>query len=164
MVAPKASRPYMPGYGLLPANQGSGLLPWRWAEERLTASRNYWVATVWPQRRPHVMPVWGMWAEGAFWFSSSKGSRKARNLVANKRCAVTTEDAANPVVMEGMAALVADRATLEKVLAWENAKYETDYTMEMLDPAANSCFRVTPVWAFGLAQDDFTGSPTRWDF
>jgi general stress protein 26 len=128
-------------------------------------SRNYWVATVWAaQRRPHVMPVWGMWQEDAFWFSSSNSSRKSRNLAANSRCAVTTEDAHNPVVVEGVAELIGDRDTLAKVLAWENAKYETDYTTEMLDPALNSCFRVTPVWAFGIAHDDFTGSPTRWDF
>ena len=164
MPAPEATRPYMPGYGVLPAGEGTGLLPWSWAEARLTASRNYWVATVWAQRRPHVMPVWGMWQEDAFWFSSSKGSRKSRNLVANTRCVVTTEDANNPVVMEGVAALIEDRATLEKVLAWENEKYGTAYTSELLDPVVSSCFRVTPVWAFGLAQDDFTGSPTRWEF
>lgn len=164
MAAPKASRPHMPGYGTLPADQGSGLLSWSWAEERLATSRNYWVVTVWPQRRPHLMPVWGMWAEDAFWFSSSKDSRKSRNLMANSRCAVSTEDALNPVVVEGVATLVDDRSTLEKVLAWENAKYETDYTMEMLDPQANACFRVAPVWAFGLAHGDFTGSPTRWEF
>lgn len=164
MAAPRSSRPYMPGYGLLPAAEGTGLLPWRWAEERLAASRNYWVATVWPQRRPHVMPVWGLWAEDAFWFSSSKGSRKSRNLMANRRCVVSTEDANNPVVVEGVAELVDDLATLEKVLAWENAKYGTDYTIAMLDPQANSCFRVTPVWAFARAQNDFTGSPTRWEF
>jgi len=85
MATPKATRPYMPGYGLLPDNEGTGLLPWSWAETRLMNSRNYWLATVWPQRRPHVMPVWGMWQESAFWFSSSKDSRKARNLAANTR-------------------------------------------------------------------------------
>ena len=164
MAKPRAMRPYMPGYGTLPADQGGGLLPWSWAEKRLMASVNYWVATVWPQRRPHVMPVWGMWEEGAFWFSSSKGSRKSRNLAANSRCVVTTEDANNPVVVEGMATLVQDRDALQKVLDWENAKYRTDYTMEMLDPVTSSCFRVAPVWAFGLKQGDFTGSPTRWEF
>jgi hypothetical protein len=43
---PVASRPHMPGYGLLGPDQGSGLLPWSWAEERLSASHDYWVATV----------------------------------------------------------------------------------------------------------------------
>ena len=154
----------MPGYGLQPADEGSGLLPWSWAVARLEASRNYWVATVWPDSRPHVMPVWGMWREDAFWFSSSRGSRKSRNLAANTRCVVTTEDAENPVVVEGVAALIDDRVVLGHVLAWENEKYTTDYTAELLDPAVNSCFRVKPLWAFGLAAGDFTGSPTRWDF
>jgi nitroimidazol reductase NimA-like FMN-containing flavoprotein (pyridoxamine 5'-phosphate oxidase superfamily) len=161
---PRASRPHMPGYGLLPANQGSGLLPWSWAEERFGASRNYWVATVTPGGRPHAMPVWGVWSEDAFWFSSSNGSRKTRNLRANPHCAVTSEDADNPVVLEGLAHAVTEQAALARVLAWENAKYGTDYGIETLDPAANTCFRVQPVWAFAIKQGDFTGSPTRWDF
>jgi hypothetical protein len=60
MDKPRASRPYMPGYGILGPTKGSGLLPWSWAEERLTASRNYWVASSWPDGRPHSMPVWGV--------------------------------------------------------------------------------------------------------
>ena len=35
MGEPHASRPYMPGYGLLGPDEGTGLLPWSWAEERL---------------------------------------------------------------------------------------------------------------------------------
>jgi hypothetical protein len=161
---PKASRPYMPGYGVLPAAEGTGLLPWSWAEQRLSESRNYWVATAWPDGRPHVMPVWGMWNEGAFWFSSSTGSRKSRNLETNPACAVTTEDAGNPVVLEGIATRMTNPGSLIKVLDWENTKYGTDYSIDLLDPALNSCFRVTPTRAFGIAQGDFTGSPTRWDF
>jgi len=61
MAEPSASRPYMPGYGLLDAAQGAGLLPWSWAVERLQRSHDYWVATVRPDGRPHVMPVWGVW-------------------------------------------------------------------------------------------------------
>src|SRR6266566_1724939 len=30
---PIGSRPYMPGYGTLPDDEGGGLLPWSWAEE-----------------------------------------------------------------------------------------------------------------------------------
>ena len=153
-----------PGYGLLPAREGSGLLHWSWGEERLAASRNYWLATAWPDGRPHVMPIWGMWNDDALWFSTSNGSRKARNLMSDPRCVVTTEDAETPVVMEGMATLVTDPESLAGILVWENKKYETDYPIETLDPKVNSCFRITPVWAFGIRHDDFTGSPTRWDF
>jgi hypothetical protein len=28
----------MPGYGVVPANEGSGLLPWSWAEDKLRGS------------------------------------------------------------------------------------------------------------------------------
>ena len=49
-------------------------------------------------------------------------------------------------------------------LALENSKYGTDYTMELMDPDVNACFRIEPISAFGLTEDDFTGSPTRWTF
>lgn len=61
IIRPVASRPYMPGYGTKPATEGSGLLPWEWAEEGLSAARNYWVATVGPDGSPHSTPVWGVW-------------------------------------------------------------------------------------------------------
>lgn len=154
----------MPGYGIRPAEEGTGLLPWSWAEERLSASRNYWVASIWPDGRPHAMPVWGMWHEGTFWFSSSRPSRKSRNLLADPRCVITTEDAESPVVVEGIAELITDPHDLATMLALENAKYSTDYGIDMMDPALNSCFRVRPRWVFGLQAGDFTGSPTRWDF
>jgi general stress protein 26 len=154
----------MPGYGILPAEDGSGLLLWSWAEERLRSSRNYWVVSVWPDGRPHSMPVWGVWHEGTFWFSSSLGSRKARNLTANSRCVVTTEDADSPVVVEGTAELIREPAALETLLRLENQKYGTDFGIEMLDPAENACFQVNPTQVFALKEEDFTGSPTRWTF
>jgi hypothetical protein len=97
-------------------------------------------------------------------FSSSGGSRKTRNLIANRKCVVTTEDAASPVVLEETAELIKDRAALETLLNVMNEKYRTSYGMDMLDPDVNAAFRVRPTWAFGLRQDDFTGSPTRWSF
>lgn len=66
--------------------------------------------------------------------------------------------------MEGVADLIGDLETLQVILNKENAKYSTSYTMELFDPAVNACFRVRPLWAFGIAQGDFTGSPTRWVF
>lgn len=162
MTEPRSSRPYMPGYGIVGPEEGSGLLPWSWAEERLISSRNYWVATVWPDGRPHAMPVWGVWDAREFWFSSSRRARKVRNLLADPRCVVSTEDALNPVVVEGMAEVVTQVARLRRVLALVNKKYRTEYTMELMNPATNATVRVRPRWAFGLREGDFTGSPTRW--
>jgi hypothetical protein len=61
MEIPRVSRPCRPGQGISGPTEGSGLLHWSRAAERLSTARNYRVATVWPDGRPHVMPVWGMW-------------------------------------------------------------------------------------------------------
>ena len=54
---PKASRPHMPGYGLPKTTKG--LLPWKWAEQRLQKSHNYWITTVRSDGASHTMVVWG---------------------------------------------------------------------------------------------------------
>ena len=51
-------RPYAPGYGI--PSGSKGLLPWGFAEERMAAAQNYWVATVRPDGRPHLTPAWGV--------------------------------------------------------------------------------------------------------
>ena len=155
------TRPHMPGYGVRPPREGTGLLAWSWALERLSGSHDYWLATL-GDGRPHLMPVWAVLLDDRLWFSSSKGSRKARNLAANPRCSLATQDPLEPVVVEGVVQAVTERADLERVLAAENAKYGTDYGIEMLDPASNTCWALTPDRVFGLDSADFTGSPTRW--
>ena len=98
---PQASRPFMPGYGISEGEEG--LLPWSWAVERLEKSHNYWVMTVRPGGRPHAMPVWGVWLDGRYFFSTARTSRKAANLAANPNCVVGTESAAEAVILEGLA-------------------------------------------------------------
>lgn len=166
MSESRASRPYMPGYGVVGPTEGRGLLPWSWAEERLASSRNYWVVTLWPDGRPHAMPVWGIWdnEDQSLWFTSSLQSRKVRNLTADPRCVVTTENAVDPVVVEGVAEIVTDTDAIARVIALVNVKYATEYSVEFLNPVVNATIRVRPHWAFGLVQEDFGGSPTRWDF
>jgi PPOX class probable F420-dependent enzyme len=161
-ATPRADRPHMPGYGIRPASEGTGLLSWDWAEQRLSGSHNYWLASAGPDGEPHLMPVWAVWITGELWFSCANDSRKTRNLRVNGRCSLATDNAAEPVVVQGVAEVVADVAELRKLLDAENAKYGTNYSMDMLDPAANTCFRVRPTKVIGLDTADFTGSPTRW--
>src|SRR5208282_618622 len=104
--APRASRPHAPGYGLPEGTKG--LLPWRWAEQRLKKSHNYWITTVRPDgsphdSSPHTMVVWGLWQDGCFLFSTVSKSRKARNLAQNAHCVVCTEHAYEAVIVEGTA-------------------------------------------------------------
>ncbi|MFS2294024.1 MAG: pyridoxamine 5'-phosphate oxidase family protein [Actinomadura sp.] len=161
---PVAERPYMPGYGIAGPDEGNGLLPWSWAVERLRASRNFWLCTVRPDGRPHAMPVWGAWSGEALLFSSSVPSRKMVNLRANPRVVVTTEEAENPVVIEGIAEVLTEQRDFQRFIDLVNSKYATRYRVDFLDPEVNATVAVRPQQAFGLRQGDFTGSPTRWSF
>ena len=153
----------MPGYGMLSATEGRGLLPWSWAEDRLRTSHDYWLATVRPDGRRHVMPLWGVWLDDALWFSTSTRSRKARNLAANERCVLTTDNAIEPVVVvEGTADVVTDQVRLRRFLDALNEKYQSKTELEFLDPEVNACYRVAPIVVFALDDADFSGSPTRW--
>jgi nitroimidazol reductase NimA-like FMN-containing flavoprotein (pyridoxamine 5'-phosphate oxidase superfamily) len=154
----------MPGYGIAGPDQGSGLLHWSWAAERLTAARNYWVASSCPDARPHAMPVWGAWDDSTLWFTSAIGSRKVRNLRADPRCCVTTEDASDPVIIEGTARIVTDIAAIQRVVDLMNAKYHSGMTLDFLDPARNATIGVRPRRVFSMLHGDFTGSATRWSF
>jgi hypothetical protein len=154
---PKASRPHMPGYGLPKGTKG--LLPWKWAEDRLKKSHNYWITTVRPDGSPHTMVVWGLWLEGAFYFSTGKQSRKARNLAENPRCIVATERAEEAVIVEGEANLTKDTPQL-KFFANYQKKYKWDMSAMQEEPV----YQVRPQRAFGLYEKKFMGAATRWKF
>ena len=110
------------------------------------------------------MPVWGMWDDSTLWFTSSAGSRKVRNLIGDPRCCVTTEDASDPVIIEGIARIATEEAVLRRVLDLMNEKYRTDYGLDFLDPVTNATVGVRPRRVFSMRAGDFTGSPTRWVF
>ncbi|MFY9611893.1 MAG: (4Fe-4S)-binding protein [Blastocatellia bacterium] len=158
---PKGSRPHMPGYGILDAKSGSGLLPWSVAVERLTKPRNYWIATTRPDGRPHAMPVWGIWLEDRFYFSTGQHSRKARNLAANPRCVVCAEPGDHAAIVEGVTRLTTDPSLLKRFCAAYQAKYDWD-----MEGFAEPIYEVHPVVAFAFTSDEeeFTGSATRWEF
>jgi nitroimidazol reductase NimA-like FMN-containing flavoprotein (pyridoxamine 5'-phosphate oxidase superfamily) len=158
----------MPGYGIADAKGGKGLLPWRWAEERLENGRTYFLATSDPTGKPHAMPVWGVWFSDSFFFSTGNQSRKSRNLSANARCSVAMEVAYGPrpkkgqvkdaVVFEGTAELVTDARTRKKF----SVIYEDKYAWDM-EGFNEPVFRVRPQVVFGLTSN-MTETATRWRF
>jgi len=150
----------MPEYGLLDADQGRGLLPWQWAQERLEMSRNYWVATTRPDGRPHATAVWGIWRDNTFYFSAGRLTRKARNLAHNASCVVCTENAAEAVIVEGVAQLVGNSKVFEWLMQMYQAKYTSAY------PDDSNVYAVQPKVAFGFIENaaEFSGSATRWRF
>jgi PPOX class probable F420-dependent enzyme len=160
MTEPRPIRPHMPGYGIEPT--AGGMLPWSWARLRLRDAHDYWISTMWPDGRPHLMPVWGCWDEDGLWFSSSPASRKVRNIEAGSAVTASTDDARNPVVVDGVAELVTDAGAVRAFADATNTKYRTGYAYEFFEQ--NALVLVRPRSVFGLADGRFTESPTRWVF
>lgn len=157
----------MDGYGV--PDDPEGVLPWSWAERRLTDSRNYWISTVSAAGRPHAMPVWGVWLADRerFWFSCAPSARKVRNLAANPRVVVAPTDSVEVVSLEGRAVDVAGDVLGPHVDAYF-AKYGDEMGMERTAVAefltSNASYEVVPERAFGIIEraEDFGPRATRW--
>jgi nitroimidazol reductase NimA-like FMN-containing flavoprotein (pyridoxamine 5'-phosphate oxidase superfamily) len=153
----------MPGYGIVPATKGKGLLPWSFAAERLERTRNYMLATVTPGGAPHVMAVWGVWLDDAFYFSTSPTSRKARNIAANPRVVMTADDPRNAVIVEATVTKLDDPGTTKRVVA----AYNTKYAWETPEDEAFLVARPQKVFAFietSGSESQFAETATRWRF
>jgi hypothetical protein len=142
-----------------------GLLPWKWADQRLRKSHNYWITTVKPDGSPHTMVVWGLWLNGAFLFSTGSRSRKARNLEKNKNCVVCNEDAHEAVIVQGTAE-IAESSVRPDFLKKYQRKYDFDMKGMKEDILAmkEPVFAVRPRVVFGLYEKKFMSSATRWKF
>ena len=77
-------------------------------EKRLQEQRNIWVATVRPDGRPHMTPVWFAFWMGRIYICISSRSVKARNLESSAEIAVALENGNTPLIVEGEAELVLD--------------------------------------------------------
>jgi hypothetical protein len=74
------------------------------AETKLETEKNIWVASVRPDGRPHLAPVWFAWHAGKLYICTGPGSVKARNISQNPRVALALEGGSHPVICEGIAA------------------------------------------------------------
>jgi uncharacterized pyridoxamine 5'-phosphate oxidase family protein len=154
----------MPEYGV--PDNSAGLLAWDWARERLERNPYYWVATVRPDGRPHLMPVWALWVEHRLYFSTGGQSRKARNLKANPQCTVSVQDGDDAVIVEGVAGEVQDRNLLARLSPLYNSKYGM-----LLDPDLGPVYQVVPATVFGFKgsvregeSSQFGPTATRWKY
>ena len=160
MNEPRAALPYMPGYDEMIEASGGKTLPWSWALARLAECRNIWLTTLRPEGGPHMMPIWGLWLDDVFAFSTGKDSRKAKNFRANPNVAVATDSGADAVVIEGSVSTMSTASHAAFVAAYKD-KYDWVITDEMAPH-----YIVTPRVAFGIREyaDSETGGVTRWTF
>ncbi len=157
---PAAERPSIPaGYGI--HRDSDGLIPWSAAVERLTSARNYWVATTRPDGRPHAVPVWGLWLDGAIYFGTDPASRKGRNLAANPEVVIHLESGDEVVILEGAAEQVRDPALLQRFVDAYDAKYHVRPDVSAGGPGI---YRLRPRTAYAWLERDFPQTATRWSF
>jgi len=156
--SPKATRPHMPGYGV--PTYAKGLLPWKWPEQRLAKSHNYWLITTRPNGAPHAMPVWGVWVDSVFVFSTGRESRKAKNLAVNPKCVVCNELSKEAVIVEGVATEVTDPAQIKEF----GRPYQRKYKPWKLDPSMGPIFMVRPRAVFAMYEKKFANAATKWVF
>ena len=155
LATPRADRPSLPAsYGIQPAPSGEGTLPWDFVGGRMQAARNYWVVTSSHDGRPHAAPVWGVWAEEAFFFSTDAASRKARNLHLNPQVVVHLESGDEVVILEGRAEVVDDRSLQAQLDGIYFAKYAFHLEGGLI-------YRVHVDNALAWRERDFPSSATR---
>jgi Pyridoxamine 5'-phosphate oxidase len=152
------------------SSDGATPTPWAEARSLLEKADIYWLATVRPDGRPHVTPLLSIWLDGALYFSTGPTERKAKNLIHNAHCVITT--GCNvlegiDVVVEGQAVNVSDEAKLQRLADGYASKYGWHYTVR--DRALYGeggralVYEVAPTTAFGFGKGP-SFSQTRWHF
>ena len=160
---PRADRPDMPsGYGIQPIEDVKSLVPLSHIDEQMQKSRNYWVCTTRPDSSPHAMPVWGVWLDGAFFFSTDPYSRKGRNLAANPHIAVHLESGDDVVILEGIVQTTTDSALLKRADEAYYVKYQFHLAEDVDYPGL--VYRLQPRVAYTWFEKSFPATATRWKF
>lgn len=161
MLTPDSSRPDVPAeYGIAPADEGKGLLPWAWAEERLAGKHIWWLATTRPNGAPHLMPIWAIWFGDGVAFSTGRESRKAKNLAHDARVSLVPERGTQSVIVEGVAEPLPEARRADFYAEYLKV-WDTDVS-GMDSPV----FLVRPTKVFGFIDEDdgFPLNATRWTF
>jgi hypothetical protein len=143
------------GYGLAPEGAGR-FIAWEEISDQLRRARNYWLCTASPRGRPHAAPVWGLWEDDRFIFSTDARSRKAADLKNNPHVVVHLESGDEVVMVEGRARPLVDRKQLSSLGRMYRKKYGFP-----LD--SGQTVQVVPTRILAWSEADFPSSATRWE-
>src|SRR5690242_12185843 len=111
--------------------EAEGLPPVDWdaVVERLEAasapspdspnSRTTWLSTINEDGSPHVTAVGALWLDGAYWFQTGAGTRKARNVARDPRCSIGVSVRDADMVVEGDAVRITEPSAVARAAkAW----------------------------------------------
>ena len=152
------------------SSEGATSTSWIDARDFLDSARIYWLATVRPDGRPHVTPLFSVLVDDTLYFCTGPGERKAKNLAANSHCVILTgcnQVDGLDVVVEGEAMRVIDEPRLQRIAARYASKYNWHYRVRdgaFVGPGGQALvFEVQPTTAFGFGKGE-RFSQTRWRF
>jgi nitroimidazol reductase NimA-like FMN-containing flavoprotein (pyridoxamine 5'-phosphate oxidase superfamily) len=154
---------------------GGPVIPWTQAVTGLDegVSHTFWLSTVRPDGRPHLMPVGGLWLDGRLYFCTGAGTRKGRNLAHSPECTLGISTTGLDIVIEGTATIITDEDRLRHLAevygsnGWRPSVRDGAFYAEFAAPSAGpppwDVYEVTPARAFGMS----TAEPLaamRWQF
>ncbi len=144
-----------------------GFLNWDTLIWRFAGEKSYWLSTVAQNEHrttPHSMPVWGVWYDDAFWFSTAPYSKKAQNLRLNPHANVHLDSTEAVAILECDAVEISGREQLQQFVNEYNPKYKWNFSP---DDVSGGVFALTPHTAFAWAAGEGSGfhdTATRWQF
>lgn len=161
MPEPKVSRPAFPkGY----ADKPVSYLTWDWVVAQLTESKHYWLCSVRPDGRPHVVPRWCVYLDGKIYYDGSPETRHARNIDKNPHVSLHLESGSEAIILEGTAAPAGKPSPeLGRKLSQAYKKYkEMGYAPEPDSWDEGGLYVFIPRQC--IAWSNFTENPTKFTF
>jgi hypothetical protein len=161
-IAPPAERPSSPppSYGV--PTVGGTLVPWDHVIDRLKVAAAYWLATTGTDGRPHVVPVWGVFADDDVYLEvGASSTAKVRHLHRDPGVVVHLDDADDVVIVHGAAHFIVPTGDLATLLV---EAFRAKYPGYVPEPDAwddGSLVRIDPRTI--LAWRDMP-TATRWRF
>ncbi len=124
---------------------------------RFHTSQCSWLATVRPDGRPHVAPVWHVWFQHRVWVVTTARAVKVANIQHNPRVVITDTDARHPIIIEGVAAFVPQAEPRLRPLFL--TKYDWDIRT---DRAYDTIIAITPEKMMAWGEVDGKRWSGRW--
>lgn len=124
--------------------------------EQFSRNADCWYASVRPDGRPHIAPIWFVWVDNSVWMMTQASSVRARNLATGEHASVSAPDTKSPFIMEGKAERIVTPPDAVKQAFLE--KYQWNLGQD--DPEYAFLIRFTPVKV--MAWNTEGGGSFRW--
>ncbi len=133
------------------------------------SASHYWLASVRPDGRPHVMAVGIVWNDGKFYLVTGPKTQKAKNLARDPRCTISIAAPGIDIVAEGEAKAIRDEAELNRIAElysdWgpqvRDGAFWHEYSAPSAGPPPWDVYEITPTTIYALAAAEPHGA-TRW--